>query len=78
MATNQSFGGSLITTAQSILGTFMGLAFCGGCFALVGVIVICGCLFAWSSGVDAVNDDRTATASARLAPVINVEATDAP
>jgi hypothetical protein len=72
MANNQTFGGSLITTAQSILGTFMGLAFCGGCFAIVGVIAICGCLFAWSSGAESLNARSTETAEARSGVVATV------
>lgn len=78
MGNNQTFGGSVLSMVQGIMGTFLGMAFCAALVGACGIAIICGCLFTWSAGVESVNADRTATAQARVAPVINVEATDAP
>jgi hypothetical protein len=77
MANNQTFGGSLLSMVQGILGTFLGMAFCAA--LVVGIVGVClvGCLLFWASGVESVNRDATQTAGARVAPVMAV-GTDAP
>ncbi len=77
MANNQGFLGSFLGVIQGMLGTFMGIACMG--VLVTGVIGVClvGCLLFWATGVETVNQDRTATAEARNAPAVSA-GTDAP